>query len=155
MIQRAHQVFTQRAYFKSHNHTIRRRQRHGQLNDSDVFNHEEGRKRRYDFSSNAPVTNATNVSAIYVSAKFIVNKRASVCAEGENFERVNTFKYLGATLIENGDFGAEMTHNIIQSRWKNWKRIYGILRDRRISLRVKGKVHTTVVRPAMMYSAET
>ena len=30
-----------------------------------------------------------------------------------------------------------------------------ILCDRRISLRVKGKVYKTVVRPAMMYSAET
>ena len=27
--------------------------------------------------------------------------------------------------------------------------------DRRISLRVKGKVYKTVVRPAMMYGAET
>ena len=69
-------------------------------------------------------------------------------------ERVNTFKYLGATLAENGDLDAEMTHRI-QSGWKNWKRISGILCDRRISLRVKGKVYKTVVRPAMMYSAET
>ena len=69
-------------------------------------------------------------------------------------ERVNTFKYLGATLAENGDLDAEMTHRI-QSGWKNWKRISGILCDRRISLRVKGKVYKTVVRPAMMYGAET
>ncbi len=41
-------------------------------------------------------------------------------------ERVNTFKYLGATLAENGDLDAEMTHRI-QSGWKNWKRISGIL----------------------------
>ena len=69
-------------------------------------------------------------------------------------ERVNTFKYLGTTLAENGDLDAEMTHRI-QSGWKNWKRISGILCDRRISLRVKGKVYKTVVRPAMMYGAET
>ena len=69
-------------------------------------------------------------------------------------ERVNTFKYLGATLAENGDLDAEMTHRI-QSGWKNGKRVSGILCDRRISLRVKGKVYKTVVRPAMMYGAET
>ena len=69
-------------------------------------------------------------------------------------ERVNTFKYLGATLVENGDLDTEMTHRI-QSGWKNWKRISGILCDRRISLRVKGKVYKTVVRPAMMYGDET
>ena len=67
---------------------------------------------------------------------------------------MNTFKYLGATLAENGDLDAEMTH-IIQSGWKNWKRVSGILCDRRISLRDKGKVYKTVVRPAMMYGAET
>ncbi len=32
--------------------------------------------------------------------------------QGENLERVNTFKYLGATLAENGDLDTEMTHRI-------------------------------------------
>ena len=57
-------------------------------------------------------------------------------------------------MAENGDLDAEMTHRI-QSGWKNWKRISGILCDPRKSLRVKGKVYKTVVRPAMMYGAET
>ena len=51
---------------------------------------------------------------------------SDVNIQGENLERVNTFKYLGATLAENGDLDAEMTH-IIQSGWKHWKRISGIL----------------------------
>ena len=69
---------------------------------------------------------------------------------------MNTFKYLGATLAENGDLDAETTHRIQSgSRWKNRKRVSGILCDRRISLRVKGKVYTTAVRRAMMYGAET
>ncbi len=58
--------------------------------------------------------------------------------QGDNFERVNTFKYLGATLEENGDLDAEMTHRI-KSGWKSWKRVSGILCDRRISLRIKGR----------------
>ena len=66
---------------------------------------------------------------------------------------MNTFKYLGATLAENGDLDTEMTHRL-QSGWKNWKRISGILCDRRISFRVKGKIYKTVVRLAMVYSAE-
>ena len=73
---------------------------------------------------------------------------------GEDLERVTTFKYLGATLAENGDLDAEMTHRI-QSGWKNWKRVSGILCDRRISLTGKREVYKTVVRPAMMYGAET
>ena len=35
------------------------------------------------------------------------------------------------------------------------ERVSGILCDRIISLRVKGKVYKTLVRPAMMYGAET
>ena len=34
----------------------------------------------------------------------------SIYSQGHNLERVNTFKYLGATLAENGDLDAEMTH---------------------------------------------
>ena len=37
---------------------------------------------------------------------------SDVNIQGENLERVNTFKYLGATLAENGDLDAEMTHRI-------------------------------------------
>ena len=73
--------------------------------------------------------------------------------QAENLERLNTFKYLGATLADNGDLDAEVTH--IQSGCNNWKRVSGILCDRTISLRVNGKVYKTVVRPAMMYGAET
>ena len=32
--------------------------------------------------------------------------------QGENLEQVNTFKYLGATLADNGDLDAEMTNRI-------------------------------------------
>ena len=35
------------------------------------------------------------------------------------------FKYLGATLTEDGDLDAEMAHTI-QSEWKNWKRVYWV-----------------------------
>ena len=80
----------------------------------------------------------------------------SICyLQRQNLERVNTFKYLGATLAENGDLDAEMTHRI-QTGWQNWKMVSGILCDRRISLRVKGKyTRQNFVRPAMMYGAET
>ena len=71
--------------------------------------------------------------------------------QGHTLERVNM---LGATLAENGDLDAEVTHRI-QSGWTNWKRVSGILWDRRISLRDKGKVYKTVVRTALMYCAET
>ena len=88
-----------------------------------------------------------------VYLRFNVDGNSDINLQGQNLERVNTFKYL-VTLAENGDLDAEMTHRI-QSGWQNWKRVSGILCDRRISLRVKGKVYKTVERPEMMYGAET
>ena len=66
----------------------------------------------------------------------------------EKYQVINTqyyyilllFKYLGATLTENGDLDAEMAHTI-QSDWKKLEeRLLDVLCGRIISLRVKGKV---------------
>ena len=74
-----------------------------------------------------------------------VDGNSHINLQGENIERVNTFK-LEATLTENGDLDAEVTH-IIQSGWTCWKRVSEIMCVR--------KVYKTVERPAMMYGAET
>ena len=37
----------------------------------------------------------------------------------------------------------------------NWKIMSGVLCDRRMNVRIKGMVYRTVVRPALMYGAET
>ena len=61
-------------------------------------------------------------SAVYLH---IYSKLCEVSAI--NLVRVNTFKYLGATLTENGNLDVDMTHRI-QSGWKNWKRPRGYQR---------------------------
>ena len=38
--------------------------------------------------------------------------------------------------------------------WRNWKRCSGVLCDRRMPVKLKGKVYKTVVRPALLYGAE-
>ena len=43
----------------------------------------------------------------------------------------------------------------MQSGWKNWKKLSGVLCDRRMNVTIKGNVYRTVVRPALMYGAET
>ena len=69
-------------------------------------------------------------------------------------KRVNTFTYLGSTLAEDGELDAKVTHRV-QSGWKNWKRVSGVLYDRKINVKIKGKVYRTVVRPTLMYWAKT
>ena len=43
----------------------------------------------------------------------------------------------------------------MQNGWKNGKRVSGVLCDRSMNVTIKGKVYRTVVRPALMYGAET
>ena len=69
-------------------------------------------------------------------------------------ESVKTFTYLGSTLSEDGELDAEVIHRV-QSGWKNWKRVSGVLSDRRMNMKIKGKVYRTVIIPALMYGAET
>ena len=53
-----------------------------------------------------------------------------------------------------GGLDTEVTYRV-QSGWKNRKRVSGVLCDRGMNVTIKGKVYRTVVRPALMYGAET
>ena len=37
--------------------------------------------------------------------------------------------------------------------WRNWKTCSGVLCDRRMPVKLKGKVYKTVMMPAMLYGA--
>ena len=43
----------------------------------------------------------------------------------------------------------------VQAEWNSWRKVSGIICDRRFSARVKGKVYSSIVRPAMVYGLET
>ena len=57
-------------------------------------------------------------------------------------------------LAEDGELDAEVTHRV-QSGLKNGKRVSGVLCDRKMNEKFKGNVYRTVVRPALVYRAET
>ena len=42
-----------------------------------------------------------------------------------------------------------------QCGWNNWRKMSGILCDKRIPLHVKEKIHKMIVQPAMLYGMET
>ena len=79
---------------------------------------------------------------------------ADIHLQGETVKRVNTFTYLGSTLAKDGELDEEVTHRV-QSMWNNWKRVSGVLCDRIMNVKIKGKVYRTVVRSVLMYGAET
>ena len=46
-----------------------------------------------------------------------------------------------------------LTHRI-KAGWSKWRNTSGVLCDRRIPLRLKGKFYKTAIRPAMLYGIE-
>ena len=68
-------------------------------------------------------------------------------------QRVNQFKYLGSTVQDDGGSEAEVAKRI-QAGWNNWRKVTGILCDKKVSPKVKGKIHKTMVRPAILYGLE-
>ncbi|MCJ8733950.1 hypothetical protein PDJAM_G00229570 [Pangasius djambal] len=86
-----------------------------------------------------------------------VNERegsGTVRLQGEEVKKVQEFKYLGSTVQSNGEYGKEVKKRV-QAGWNGWRKVSGVLCDRKISARIKGKVYKTVVRPAMQYGLET
>ncbi|KAK3560412.1 hypothetical protein QTP86_008467 [Hemibagrus guttatus] len=82
-----------------------------------------------------------------------VNERegsGTVRLQGEEVKKVQEFKYLGSTVQSNGECGKEVKKRV-QAGWNGWRKVLGVLCDRKISARIKGKVYRTVVRPAMLY----
>ncbi|KAK3528988.1 hypothetical protein QTP70_014117 [Hemibagrus guttatus] len=85
-----------------------------------------------------------------------VNERegsGTVRLQGEEV-KVQEFKYLGSTVQSNGECAKEVKKRV-QAGWNGWGKVSGVLCDRKISVRIKGKVYRTVVRPAMLYGLET
>ena len=83
------------------------------------------------------------------------NDKETVKMENSKMLRVKKFKYLGSTVQESGSCESKVKQRV-QAGWNEWKRVSGVIDDnRRLPARVKGKVYSSVVRPAMMYGFET
>ena len=93
------------------------------------------------------------------------SKTEYLCINGENDDetvkmedikvpRVKEFKYLGSTVQESGGCKREVRKRV-QAGWNGWRRVSGVICDKRLPARVKGKVYSSVVRPAMVYGRDT
>ena len=67
--------------------------------------------------------------------------------------QVEKFKYLGSIIEESGDIEEDVSHRI-RAGWQKWRKTSGVLCDKKIPLRLKGRVYRMVVRPALLYGAE-
>ena len=70
--------------------------------------------------------------------------------QGETMKKVEIFKYLESVVSRDGSCEEEIRRRI-QAGWLSWRKISGVLCDRKLSARVKGKMYKCVVRSAIMY----
>ena len=82
------------------------------------------------------------------------NDDETVKMEDTKVVRVKEFKYLGSMVQESGSCEKEIKKRV-QAEWNEWRKVSGVICDRRLPARVKGKVYSSVVRPAMVYGLET
>ena len=72
----------------------------------------------------------------------------------EIVNKIPAFKYLWTFVTEDGELDVEINHQI-QCGWNSWRKLSGVLCDKKMNVTLKGKVYKTAVRPAMLYSSET
>ena len=88
---------------------------------------------------------------LYINGR---NDKETVKMEDTKVPRVKEFKYLGLTVQESCSCEREVKRRV-QAGWNGWRKVSGVICDRRLPARVKGKVCSSVVRPAMVYGLET
>ena len=74
--------------------------------------------------------------------------------KGEKVKRAKNVKYLGSTVSNDGRCKEEVRRRI-QAECMSWRKVSGVLYDRKLSAKVKGKMYKSVVRPTILYGMET
>ncbi|GJS95353.1 ataxia telangiectasia mutated family protein [Tanacetum coccineum] len=68
-------------------------------------------------------------------------------------EPKESFRYLGSVMHKSGRIEDDVTHRI-QVGWLKWRAATGILCDKKVPLKLKGKFYRVAIRPAMLYGSE-
>ena len=74
--------------------------------------------------------------------------------EEKDIKQVNNYVYLGGNISENGRVDVDVRHRI-QAGANAWRNVEGVMVDRKISRKLKGKVLDPCVAPASTYGLET
>ena len=81
------------------------------------------------------------------------SNRNAVVLEDKELPPSRYFKYLGSMFQSNGDIDQDVAHRI-QCGWLKWRGATGILCDRSVPEKLKGKFYRTAIRPALLYGSE-
>jgi hypothetical protein len=75
-----------------------------------------------------------------------------VSLDGQVVSINDIFRYLGSMLQSEGKIDEDFSH-IIRVGWVKWRQTSGVLCDKKVLNKLKGKFYRTTIRPAMMYGA--
>ena len=72
---------------------------------------------------------------------------------GEELKNVDHFKYMGSVIDKDGTIDRDVDLRV-QAAWSSWRKLTGVLYDRKIPLRLKANIYETIIRPALTYGSE-
>ncbi|KAE8705793.1 NAC domain-containing protein 89 [Hibiscus syriacus] len=92
----------------------------------------------------------------YLCSNFSGNQNdenVEVCIEGHVLPSKDCFKYLGSMIHKDGGVDDDVTHRI-KAEWLKWRAATGVLCDKKVPLKLKGKFYRMAIRPALLYGSE-
>ncbi|KAE8728970.1 Detected protein of unknown function [Hibiscus syriacus] len=92
----------------------------------------------------------------YLSSNFSGNQNAEdveVCIEGHVLPSKDCFKYLESMIHKDGGVDDDVTHRI-KAGWLKWRAATGVLCDKKVPLKLKGKFYRMAIRPTLLYRSE-
>ena len=90
-----------------------------------------------------------------MECKFNKNRNRNegvVKIDNQEIPRSDHFRYLGSIMHKEGDIVDDVAHRI-RTRWLKWRGASGVLCNKRIPLKLKGKFYKIAIRPAMRCGA--
>ena len=73
---------------------------------------------------------------------------------GEELKNVDHLKYLGSVIDKDGTIDKDVDLRV-QFALSSWRKLTGVLYDRKIPLRPKAKVYEAIIRPVLTYGSES
>ena len=91
----------------------------------------------------------------YMRCEFsgVRSEDGDVTLAGQVMPKRDTFRYLGSMLQSDGEIDEDVSHRI-RAGWVKWRQTSGVLCDRKVPQKLKGKFYRTAIRPAMLYGVE-
>jgi hypothetical protein len=83
----------------------------------------------------------------------VIGPQNTIKLGGEPLTIVESFRYLGSVITNDGKCDKDVQHRI-QTGWMKWRSLSGVLCDRRMPIKLKGKIYNTVIKPVLLYGSE-